>query len=381
MTLSDDGRGIDLETLRGAVVRKGHTNADTAARMNEEELLEFLFLPGFSTRDRVTEISGRGVGLDVVRSMVREVRGSVRLTTQFGKGTRCALHLPLTLSVMRALLVEIGGEPYALPLARIARTLKVPRAEIETLQGRQHFQLDGQAVGLVAAHQILELDASTMVSAELPVVVLGEPGRRIGLAVEGFLGERELVVQTLDPRLGKLKNIAAGAILADRAPVLIVDVDDLLRSVETLASGSRLDALRFGTAASEEAQRQRRRVLVVDDSLTVRELERKLLTSRGYEVEVAVDGVDGWNTLRSRDYDLIISDVDMPRMDGIELIRLVKDDARLRSVPVMIVSYKDREEDRRRGLDAGADYYLTKSSFHDDSLLQAVDDLIGGAIA
>ena len=377
VVLSDDGRGIDLETLRAAIVRKKLTTHDTAARMSEDELLEFLFLPGFSTRDSVTELSGRGVGLDVVRSMVREVRGSVRLTSQAGRGTRCTLQLPLTLSVLRALLVEIGGEPYALPLARITRTLRLPRTNVETLEGRQHFLLDGQSVGLVAAHQILELDPPAATPDAFSVVVLGEGARRIGVVVSQFLGERELVVQTLDPRLGKLKNISAAAILADRAPVLIVDVDDLLRSVELLASGSRLGKLGFAPQPTTAASR--RRVLVVDDSLTVREMERKLLTSRGYEVEVAVDGVDGWNALRAHDYDLVISDVDMPRMDGIEMIGLVKKDARLRSLPVMIVSYKDREEDRRRGLEAGADYYLTKSSFHDESLLQAVTDLIGAA--
>ena len=322
VVLSDDGRGIDLEYLRAAIVRKKLTTDETAAKMSEEELIEFLFLPGFSTRENVTELSGRGVGLDVVRSMVREVRGSVRLTSQTGRGTRCALQLPLTLSVLRALLVEIGGEPYALPLARIARTLRLPRAEIETLEGRQHFALDGQSVGLVGAHQILELDPPSGTPDELAVVVLGESNRRIGVVVGQFLGERELVVQTLDPRLGKLKNISAAAILADRAPVLIVDVDDLLRSVELLASGSRLGKLSFGAQATGAKRRQR--VLVVDDSLTVREMERKLLVSRGYEVEVAVDGVDGWNALRAHDYDLVISDVDMPRMDGIELIGLVK---------------------------------------------------------
>ena len=377
VVLTDDGRGIDLAHLRAAIVRKKLTTDDTAAKMSEEELIEFLFLPGFSTRENVTELSGRGVGLDVVRSMVREVRGSVRLTSQTGCGTRCTLQLPLTLSVLRSLLVEIDGEPYALPLARIARTLRLPRTEIETLEGRQHFALDGQAVGLVAAHQILELDPPNGTPNEIAVVVLGEGGRRIGVAVGEFLGERELVVQTLDPRLGKMKNIGAAAILADRSPVLIVDVDDLLRSVELLASGSRLGKMNFGAPAADARRRQR--VLVVDDSLTVREMERKLLASRGYDVDIAVDGVDGWNALRANDYNLVISDVDMPRMDGIEMIGLVKKDARLRSLPVMIVSYKDREEDRQRGLEAGADYYLTKSSFHDESLLQAVADLIGGA--
>lgn len=379
VVISDDGRGIDMDTLRETVVRKGLTSRDLATKMSEEELIEFLFLPGFSTRDRVTELSGRGVGLDVVRSMVHEVRGTVRLTTQAGRGTRCSLQLPLTLSVMRALLVEIGGEMYALPLARIARTLKLPRRELELLEGRQHFQLNGQSIGLVSAHQVLELDPPAATPDELSIVVLGDMTHRHGLVVGAFHGERELVVQTLDPRLGKLKNISAGAILADRSPALIVDVDDLLRSVEQLASGSRLSRLQVTDAANASTARKRQRVLVVDDSLTVRELERKLLTSRGYAVDVAVDGVDGWNTVRSGEYDLVISDVDMPRMDGIELIGLLKKDPRLAALPVMIVSYKEREEDRRRGLDAGADYYLTKSSFHDESLLQAVADLIGEA--
>ena len=211
--------------------------------MSEEELLEFLFLPGFSTRDSVTELSGRGVGLDVVRSMVREVRGSVR--PHLSGRSRHTLHAPTSPHALRPPRPSRGNRRRALrlPLARITRTLRLPRTAIETLEGRQHFLLDGQSVGLVAAHQILELDPPTAAPDELSVVILGESTRRIGVVVGQFLGERELVVQTLDPRLGKLKNISAAAILADRTPVLIVDVDDLLRSVELLASGSRLGKL------------------------------------------------------------------------------------------------------------------------------------------
>jgi two-component system sensor histidine kinase and response regulator WspE len=174
-----------------------------------------------------------------------------------------------------------------------------------------------------------------------------------------------------------LKDISAAALMPDGSPVLIIDVEDFVRSIETLAAGGRVTVVREG--GTESAGKQTKRVLVVDDSLTVRELERKLLDSRGYQVEVAVDGVDGWNAVRTHQYDLVISDVDMPRMDGIELVSLIKKDLRLKSLPVMIVSYKDREEDRRRGLEAGADYYLSKGSFHDETLLQAVADLVGEA--
>jgi two-component system sensor histidine kinase and response regulator WspE len=207
-------------------------------------------------------------------------------------------------------------------------------------------------------------------------VVLGEVERRYGVVVDSFIGERELVVQPLDPRLGKVKDIAAGSLMEDGAPVLIIDVEDLVRSVEKAAASGNLGAVRTSAA---ETTAGNKRVLVVDDSLTVRELERKLLESRGYAVEIAVDGMDGWNAVRTGAFDLVISDVDMPRLDGIELTKLIKQDPKLRGLPVMIVSYKDREEDRRRGLDAGADYYLTKGSFHDDTMLNAVRDLIGHA--
>ena len=187
-------------------------------------------------------------------------------------------------------------------------------------------------------------------------------------------------MQPLDPRLGKIKDIAAGALMEDGSPVLIVDVEDLIRSMDKLVV-RRAPEPRCRAARGRRRQEARKRVLVVDDSLTVRELERKLLGNRGYDVEVAVDGMDGWNAVRTGHFDLVVTDIDMPRMDGIELVALINKDPNLKSVPVMIVSYKDRDEDRQRGLEAGAAYYLTKGSFHDETLLQAVVDLIGEADA
>lgn len=375
--VSDDGRGIDPEAVRRAVVAKQLTTAEVAAEMTEAELLEFLFLPGFTMKETVTEISGRGVGLDVVQTMVKEVGGGVRITSQPGKGTMFSLQLPLTLSVLRTLLVEIGGEPYAFPLARITSAMKVPREKIESVEGRQHFRFGEQQIGLVPAHQILGVPETASLNGELPVIVLGEKTNRYGIVTDRFLGERELVVRPLDSRLGKIKDISAAALMPDQSPVLIIDVDDMIRSIENLITGGRISHVARGGAAT--AAKKRKRVLVVDDSLTVRELERKLIDSKGYEVEVAVDGMDGWNAVRTGNYDLVVTDVDMPRLDGIELVNLIKKDPRLNSLPVMIVSYKDREEDRRRGLEAGADYYLTKGSFHDETLLRALADLIGEA--
>ena len=377
ITVSDDGKGIESENLRQKIVTKGMVSAELAANLTEPELMDFLFLPGFSTASQVTEISGRGVGLDIVQSMVQEVGGILRATSLPGKGMNFHLQLPLTLSVIRTLLVEISGEPYAFPLTRIDRIVMVDSAEIAIAENRQYFTLDNQNIGLVTAYQVLELPAPPEKLDLLPVIIVSDRSSSYGLAVDKFLGERDLVVRPLDPRLGKVADISAAAFMEDGAPVLIIDVEDLVRSTDKLLTETRLQ--KVSQTAQTAESKNRKRVLVVDDSITVREVERKLLENQGYQVEIAVNGMDGWNALRTGQFDLVISDVDMPRMTGIELVSQIKNHSGLKSIPVIIVSYKDREEDRIRGLEVGADYYLTKSSFHDDTLLNAVVDLIGEA--
>jgi len=379
LELSDDGNGVDLERLRETIVDRNLSPLETALRLSEEELLTFLFLPGFSLRDKVTEVSGRGVGLDAVQHMVRQLRGAVLLEQTAGQGSRFHLEVPLTLSVVRSLVVEVGEEAYAFPLAHIERMCDLEPDDIVQVEGRQHFWHEGRHVGLVAASQLLHRPPGQSNEETLKVVVIREREAVYGIAVERFIGERTLVVLPLDDRLGKVQDISAGALLDDGSVVLIVDVEDMLRSVDKLLNTGRLE--RIARRNQHVVEVARKRILVVDDSLTVRELQRKLLLNRGYDVAVAVDGMDGWNALRSEDFDLLITDIDMPRMDGIELVTLLRRDTRLQSLPVMVVSYKDREEDRRRGLDAGADYYLAKASFHDDALLDAVVELIGGARA
>jgi two-component system sensor histidine kinase and response regulator WspE len=377
ITVSDDGPGVEPARLRETILQKRLVSDSVAEKLTEPELLEFLLLPGFTLRNTVTEISGRGVGLDVVQNTVKSVRGTVRIITNPGRGMRFQLHLPLTLSVLRTLLVEVAGEPYAIPLSQIARTLKLPREQIEAPRGRHCFTFGEQKIALITAHQVLGRDQPSLTHGAFPVVILGDRNSRFGLVVDRLLGERELVVQTLDPRLGKIKDISAGSLMEDGSPVLIVDVDDMLRSIEKLISSGQLDQAQ--QPVIDVTARRVKRILAIDDSLTVRELERKLLTGQGYVTDVAVDGMDGWNAVRAGDYDLVITDVDLPRMDGIELTTLIKQDARLKSLPVLVVSYKDRKEDRLRGLEAGADYYLAKGGFQDDLLLRAVVDLIGEA--
>ncbi len=378
IVVSDDGYGIDIEKLRRKVIDKKMVAEEMARDLRETELLDFLFLPNFSTRETVSKVSGRGVGLDVVHSAVHEVRGLVRTSTRPGVGTTFEMQLPLTLSVMRSLLVEIYGEVYAFPLVAIDHVIMI-RDEIKEVEGRQYVTFGRERVGLISARQVLEKRLAEDLEnerEEQAVVIVSDRHNRYGLIVDRFLEIRDLVVQPLDRKLKKVQDISAVAILENGTPVLIVDVEDMVHSVDDLIYGNRLHRI-GGEAIMDE--RRLKRILVVDDSITVREVERKMLAVRGYEVKTAVDGMDGLNALRrNEDFDLVVTDVDMPRMNGIELVNLIRSDARFERLPVIIVSYKDREEDRRQGLEAGADYYLTKGSFQDETLLRTVEELIGG---
>jgi two-component system sensor histidine kinase and response regulator WspE len=388
----DDGRGVDVEDIRTRVVAGNLADAALASRLAEQELLSFLFLPGFTTSDRVTQVSGRGVGLDAVSTAVKSIGGRVGLVSRPGHGLTLRLDVPVTLSLQRALLIDVDGEPYAVPLTRVERVEQVARSDIRLVEGREYLSTtlltssgtDGlggpgapqeRHVGLVSARQLLDAPIPETPGDTLPVVVIRAHDSLYGLVVDRVMGEHTIVVRPLDTRLGKVPTIAAAGMGEDGAPLLVIDVDDLVRSIDAVLGEGRL--ARIDRPPVVVAARRARRVLVVDDSITVREVERQLLESRGYSVEVAVDGIDGWNAVRAGHYDLVVTDVDMPRLDGIGLVERIRADSRLAALPVMVVSYKDREEDRLRGLDAGASYYLTKASFQDETFLRAVDELIG----
>ena len=375
ITVKDDGRGIDAEVIRRKVVDQGRASTEMAAKMTEAELMDFLFLPGFSTAKALTDVSGRGVGLDVVLTMVQKVGGTVRVQSQLQRGTSFHLQLPLTLSVIRTLLVEISGEAYAFPLLRVDRVFVVPREQLETIENRQYFRFENRNIGLVPAFQPLALKAVPIPADQVSIVVISDRMNQYGVVVDRLIGEHTLVVRPLDRRLGKVPDISSTAIMDDGSPVLIVDVDDLVRSIDNLLSGGRIPKVML--AQKQDVRTKAKRILVVDDSITVREAERKILQKSGYIVETAVDGMDGWNAVRQGEYDLVVSDVDMPRMNGIEMVKQIRKDPQTKGIPVVIVSYKDREEDRVSGLEAGANYYLTKSSFYDESFIKAISDLIG----
>lgn len=371
----DDGGGIDPEALRRRIVERGMVDQAMADQLDGAELHDFLFLPGFSTASAVTEVSGRGVGLDVVQSMVHEVGGAVRVESTLGVGTTFELQLPVTRSVVRAALVEMDGEPFAMPLARLDRVLRVPASDVTTVEGRRQFPYEGGMIGMIRLSTLLESTGSEADPEVESVVVVGDASARYGLVVDRFLGEQDLVVRRLDERFGRVPHLASVAILDDGSPLFIIDVEDVLKSIHQLLGDGRLRGT--GRAKSVAGSEKVTRVLVVEDSMTVREVERQILVQMGLHVDVAVDGVDGWNALQAGSYDLVVTDVDMPRMNGIEFVTTLRADERFKRIPVVVVSYKDREEDRLAGMHAGADAYLTKGSFREGSFVETVRDLLG----
>ena len=373
--VADDGAGVDFERVR-ARVRQDRGIGEAEARALDHELLaDALFGAGFSTREDVSEISGRGVGLDVVRQMLKQLGGSVRLDSIAGAGTRFSLLVPISRAVTRAVVVGVAGETYAFPLLRIERLLRVEASEVQHREGMHYVTAQGgQNIGLVPLAAQLGLETRAPRGTHHDIVVIAQEGRRAGFLVDTVLGEFDLATRPLDPRLGRVADVSAMALLPDGQPVVMLDIEDLMHSAL-----ERERAQHGPVDAGEAAAPRFRRVLVVDDSISVRELVRQLLVGRGYEVQVCVDGMDAWARLRDWPCDLVVTDVDMPRMDGIELTRSIKQDPRLRTLPVVIVSYRDRPEDRARGLEVNADAYLTKSDFQEHGFLDVVQQLVGDA--
>ncbi len=371
LTISDDGNGIDVEKVKAKILARKLVPEDILAQMQEEEIFEFLFLPAFTTKENVTEISGRGVGLDVVQTMLREIGGSVNVVSELGKGSVFTLKLPITRSVLKSLLVEVDSQSYAFALSSVFRTLMISRSDVKNDDRGAYFLFDKKRINLIDTAKVLGFKGSQSVSDNIYVVIIAGRGKFWGFAVESIPTEAEFVVRSLNTSLGKIACVSAAALSAEGLPILIIDIDDILIHASRLYSKN--TAVKSDNLTDENKE-PAAKILIVDDSATVREVERKILENNGYHVDTAVDGVDGWNLVRLSKYDLVVSDIDMPRMTGFELtekIRKIYPD-----LPIVIVSYKDRKEDEHRGLASGANAYLTKKSFQDNTFVQTINKLI-----
>ena len=368
VTISDDGRGINPQQLRERAVRLGMVAPASAAALSDDEALDLIFQPGFSTAAIVTDISGRGVGMDVVRANITELGGQVRVESHFGQGCQIILSLPLTLVTTRVLLAQVGRATFALPAGGCFSTLWVQRSQVRPLEGQPTIEVGGRTVVVLALADLLGIEAtSPLVSRErAPAVLTGSLQRPVVMLVDALLDEREVVVKPLGTLLGGQGRYGGAVQLGDGTLVLLLN--PLL-----LAQGTRVAAPPPPTTAQ-----RRSRLLVVDDSFTTRELIRSILQSAGYEVTAAVDGADALDRLRAHPYDLVVSDVEMPRLDGFQLTARLRDEPTLHALPVILITSLASEEHRRRGLEAGAQAYIVKSQFNQESLLDVIRQLLGG---
>lgn len=368
--VADDGSGIDDDKLRATAIDRGVLLPDSA--LSGQALHSVLFMPGFTTADEVTETSGRGIGLDVVRSAVEGLGGLVELRTG-PTGTTFALTLPVTLGVLRCLMARLGGERFALPVPGIVESLSLKNAIVHSLAGNPVVVRHGETLPLLDLAAALGLDAQRTPTA---AVVVRHGDRQVAWAVDALDGERELVVKDLGAFIGRPPVISGATIDGDGSVVCLVDLREL--ADESKPRGPSSYAATFSAPDRSEAPKQRRpRVLVVEDSVGVRELERAILESAGYDVTTAVDGTDGAARLGDDPADLVLSDVEMPGMDGYALTRTIRRTRGWEQVPVVIMTSRGSDDDQRAGLDAGASAYLLKTEFDQEQLVETVRRLVG----
>jgi len=365
--VSDDGRGISIEKVRQAACDRALVTPGEAAGLTEDQVLQLLFRPGFSTATQVTSVSGRGVGLDVVYSNVHDLKGVVRLENRPGEGATFSLEIPLTLATTRVLLLECGGVAYALPGALVQGVMEVDAAAARAACGQQVISWKGRTVPLWPLDAVLGRSQRPPAGNRLAVLVTNA-GSTVGLMVDRLLDEEEVVLKPVGALLESARLVTAGAVLGGGRIALLLDVDAVVKAASHVRAGA------TGTTESESARRYS--ILLADDALTTREVERAILDAAGYEVTAVADGQAAWEQLARRSFDLVVTDVEMPRMDGIALTRQITSDPRTARIPVIIISSLAKEEDRRRGLEAGAAAYIVKSAFDQENLLDLIERLI-----
>jgi two-component system chemotaxis sensor kinase CheA len=369
IVVSDDGAGIDVQKVQAASLKMGLVSEEDAKKMDDRQTATLIFKSGLSTSAMITEISGRGLGLAIVREKAEKVGGTVSVETEPGSGTKFRLMLPLTLARFRGIQVRVGESLFVLPTRRVRRVLQVSREEIKSAENRETIQINDRAFSVVRLSDVLEI---TQINTEadpkrkIPVVVLTWAGEQIGFFVDEILDEQEVLVKSLGKQLPHVRNIAGATVLGTGKVLPVLNVADLMHSAVKIARVS-------AACETEEAPKS---ILVAEDSITSRTLLKNILEFAGYKVKTAIDGAEALAVLATEPFDLVVSDVEMPRMSGFDLTARIRADKRLAELPVVLVTALDSRPDREHGVDVGASAYIVKSSFDQGNLLEVVRRLI-----
>ncbi|RMH71343.1 MAG: hybrid sensor histidine kinase/response regulator [Gemmatimonadetes bacterium] len=372
LEIEDDGKGINSAAIREKALKRGFITPEEADQMKENDLRQLIFLPGLTTTPIITDVSGRGVGMDVVRTYIEELKGTISIISDEGKGTMFRITLPLTLTMLRVLFIKSGKMRFAIPITSIRLTLRIALEEVIQIVDRDAFRLDNQIIPLTHLADLLQLPEEGVPRDDnhLTVVLAYAGEDQIGLVVDDIIDEEDVVVKSIPDHLGRIPNISGVTVTSTNEVVSILHVPDLIKTSHTSLARRRKKSVPV-------TQHHTPRILVVDDSLNTREIEKSVLEAYGYDVDTARDGQEGYDKCQKTEFDLIVTDVEMPRLNGFDLTAKLRQLERYRHTPIIIVTSLDTEADKQRGIEVGADAYIVKSSFEQSNLLSTVESLIG----
>lgn len=371
IVVADDGAGIDAAAVKAAALKAGLLTPADAERLSRQDTLMLIFQSAVSTSSRVSELSGRGLGLAIVREKTEQMGGRVSLETRSGQGTSFRIVLPLSLATFRGILVQAGGQMFVIPTVNVERVVRIGRGDLKSVENREAIQFAGQSLALARLHAILELPAPAQEgTAAFPAVVLAVGDRRLAVGVDKVIEEKEVLVKGLGKQLARVRNVGGATVLGSGAVVPILNPVDLVQSAirSSGAGGTAAPAAESAVAAPL--------ILLAEDSITSRMLLKNILQSSGYQVRAVVDGAEAWALLKTEPFAAVVSDVEMPRMDGFKLTAKIRADAQLANLPVILVTARESREDREHGIEAGASAYLVKSSFDQSNLLETLQRLL-----
>ncbi len=394
--VSDDGRGLDLEKIKQTALKRGICRADELATMTVNQIQALIFAPGFSTRTFVTEVSGRGVGLDVVRTNVERLKGAIAVHSTPGKGCTLRLQLGTTLATAHVLLILVDQLVYALPVEAVQMAKFISQDEIFSLENRKTMIFEGQPISVAQLSDLLPInsnipermrvsrshgnfetkhhqaDSKDSLDGKIPCIILQVGEERLGLLVDALIDEQDVVLKPQSKLLKRVRNISGATILGTGEVCMVLNPQDLLKSV-------RQQSIIISDAQTIDdriTEKRKKAILLVEDSIATRTQEKRILESAGYEVVTAVDGLDGWNKLRTRQFDAVVSDIQMPNLDGLGLTAKIREHKEYSELPIILVTSLAKDDDKRRGAEAGANAYITKSSFNQELLLETIERLI-----
>jgi two-component system chemotaxis sensor kinase CheA len=373
MSLQDDGQGIDLEKIKERAVEKQILKPKQAQDLSDQETMSYIFHPDISSSPIITEISGRGIGMSVVQTSLEQLGGRIKVDSQRNQGTTFTLKLPVTLTTLRGLLVQIHTQHYIIPCANVLRILRIQAKDIKSIDNKEAIQVNDQILSLIDPAIVLGIarEGNAISQTWFKAVTVVASGQCLALYIDEIIDEQEILVKGLGKQLQKVPNISGATILASGQVVPVLDIPDLIKA--SVIQYQTQDTL---FSVSQRKRDRQKSVLVVEDTLTSRMLIKNVLEASGYHILTANDGQEAWVSLQSQYCDCVVSDVEMPRMDGFELTTRIRNDNDLVNLPVILITARDSKEDREKGIEAGANAYIVKSNFDQNNLLEALDRLI-----